>query len=272
MAKRQETLHIFHLYRKDGTALFLHPFRNTERFLTLLEKSTILGHYGSEPRVESLTLFRNELYRLVESEVKRWVSDAKFIPRFILSAAIFLLSYLFLSFVVRDPVPILDEVAVSLGVSILAYILLGRRDMKSEVALKKRIALRSKIDTIAFTESEFVRRLETALTVGEEGNIDFLIEQVIAGNTALLAEGHEQEAEQIVRAQLPNAAVRRQLKMPGDEPCLVVVRRTWAHGRPVTFARLHHPGSRYELTGHYIPPGTMKSASHGVVQLEKLQR
>ena len=81
-----------------------------------------------------------------------------------------------------------------------------------------------------------------------------------------------QEAEQIVRAQLPNAAVRRQLQMPENEPCLVVMRRTWAHGRPVTFARLHHPGSRYELTGPYTPPGTTKSAPDGVVQLEKLQR
>lgn len=198
MAKRQETVHIFHLYRKDGTAVFLHPFRNTERFLTTLEKSTVLGHYGSEPRVESLTLFRNELYRLVETEVKRWVADARFIPRFVISAAVFLLSYLFLSFVVRDPLPILDEVAISLGVSIVGYILLGRRDLKSEAALKKRIALRSKIDTIAFTESEFVRRLETALTAGEEGTIDFLLEQVTERNSALLAEGHEEEAEQIV--------------------------------------------------------------------------
>jgi GntR family transcriptional regulator, histidine utilization repressor len=81
-----------------------------------------------------------------------------------------------------------------------------------------------------------------------------------------------QEAEQVVRAQLPNAAVRRHLQMPDNEPCLVVIRRTWAHGRPVTFARLHHPGSRYELTGHYTPPGISKSASDGVVQLEKLQR
>jgi GntR family histidine utilization transcriptional repressor len=81
-----------------------------------------------------------------------------------------------------------------------------------------------------------------------------------------------QEAEQVVRAQMPNGAVRARLKMGENEPCLVVVRRTWSHGRPVTFARLHHPGSHYELTGHYTPPGTTRSASADVVQLEKLQR
>ena len=81
-----------------------------------------------------------------------------------------------------------------------------------------------------------------------------------------------QEAEQVVRAQNPNAAVRKRLQMHDDEPSLVVLRRTWSDGRPVTFARLHHPGSRYELAGHYAPPGTQKTTSADVVQLEKLRR
>lgn len=65
-----------------------------------------------------------------------------------------------------------------------------------------------------------------------------------------------QEAEHVVRAEMPDAATRESLDMGVDEPCLVVIRRTWAHGRPVTFARLYHPGSRFELSGHYVPPGT----------------
>lgn len=81
-----------------------------------------------------------------------------------------------------------------------------------------------------------------------------------------------QEAEQVVRAQVPNAAIRQHLEMATDEPSLVVIRRTWSNGRPVTFARLHHPGSRYELAGHYAPPGTRKSTSADVVQLETLKQ
>ena len=81
-----------------------------------------------------------------------------------------------------------------------------------------------------------------------------------------------QEAEQVVRAARPNAAVRNHLNMRDDEPSLVVLRRTWSRGRPVTFARLHHPGSRYELTGQYTPPGTPRSTSADVVELEKLEQ
>jgi len=81
-----------------------------------------------------------------------------------------------------------------------------------------------------------------------------------------------QEAEQVVRASMPNAAVRQRLDMDEGEPSLVVIRRTWSKGRPATFARLHHPGSRYELTGHYTPPGTLRSMPADVVHLENLKK
>lgn len=73
------------------------------------------------------------------------------------------------------------------------------------------------------------------------------------------------EAEHLVRASIPNAAIRKQLQMDANEPCLVILRRTWSQDRPVTLARLHHPGSRYELTGTYRPQSQ-------AVELEKLEQ
>lgn len=81
-----------------------------------------------------------------------------------------------------------------------------------------------------------------------------------------------QEAEQVVRASLPNGAVKKYLHIDEGEASLVVIRRTWSEGRPVTFGRLHHPGGRYELTGHYTPPGTARTTSADVVQLEELRQ
>lgn len=80
------------------------------------------------------------------------------------------------------------------------------------------------------------------------------------------------EAEQVLRASNPNAAIRKQLQMGDAEPCLVVLRRTWSQGRPVTLARLHHPGSRYELTGKYTPTSSANTSHSEVVELEKLQQ
>lgn len=56
-------------------------------------------------------------------------------------------------------------------------------------------------------------------------------------------------AEHVIRASIPTAKVRRLLKMDEAEPCLIIRRRTWSGGRPVSLAELSHPGSTYELTG-----------------------
>lgn len=63
-----------------------------------------------------------------------------------------------------------------------------------------------------------------------------------------------QEADHVVRAVMPDTDIQDLLKMTVQEPCLVVIRRTWAKAKPVTYGRLYHPGSRYELSGHYASP------------------
>ncbi len=80
------------------------------------------------------------------------------------------------------------------------------------------------------------------------------------------------EAEQVVRARLPDREIRQLLDMADYEPELVVIRRTWANGRAVTFARLHHPGNRYELVGHHKPYAQHDAARADVVQLESLKK
>lgn len=56
-------------------------------------------------------------------------------------------------------------------------------------------------------------------------------------------------AEHVVRAIMPSGELRKHLKMSKDEPCLVIRRRTWSQGRPVSLAELSHPGDVFELIG-----------------------
>lgn len=62
-----------------------------------------------------------------------------------------------------------------------------------------------------------------------------------------------QGAEHILRAVMPNALSHRLLKISTMEPCLLVVRRTWSNGCVASYAEICHPGSRYELTAHFVP-------------------
>jgi GntR family transcriptional regulator, histidine utilization repressor len=58
-----------------------------------------------------------------------------------------------------------------------------------------------------------------------------------------------QEAEHLLRAVLPDERTRRLLRMKAREPCLLMIRRTWTAGSIASVARLHYPGSRYEMSG-----------------------
>ena len=62
-----------------------------------------------------------------------------------------------------------------------------------------------------------------------------------------------QTVEHVIRAEIPTRRIRGMLRMAADEPCLVIHRRTWSGGRPVSVAHLHHPGSRYDLTAGARP-------------------
>lgn len=64
-----------------------------------------------------------------------------------------------------------------------------------------------------------------------------------------------QSAEHTVRAIIPDARIRRMLKLDAADACLLIRRRTWAGGRIATVADLYHPGSRYELTGAFQAHG-----------------
>ena len=62
-----------------------------------------------------------------------------------------------------------------------------------------------------------------------------------------------QEAEHLLRAVMPDERTRKLLAMQRDEPCLLMIRRTWTAGQIASVARLYHPGSRYELSVRFRP-------------------
>ncbi len=144
-----EKNYLFHIHRKDGSSLFLHPLYPPAKVVETLEKGPLEGRYGREPRVEALTGFRDELYRQVELGVRHWLADLRFIPKFLIASGAFVVAYLFFSIVVRDPLPVIDEVVLGLAAAVASFVLLGRRDLASRRATKKRLDLRLVVDRIS---------------------------------------------------------------------------------------------------------------------------
>lgn len=60
-------------------------------------------------------------------------------------------------------------------------------------------------------------------------------------------------AQYTIESARPTRQEARLLGVAAGAPCLVVVRRTYARDAAITLARLVHPGSRYQLSGEFVP-------------------
>jgi GntR family transcriptional regulator, histidine utilization repressor len=80
----------------------------------------------------------------------------------------------------------------------------------------------------------------------------------------LLSVAPVDELEHRVRAVLPDAEVRRLLRLEPKEPCLELTRASWSKAHVATRAVLTYPASRYELKSRYrtSPSGRFSSLSH----------
>jgi len=197
----EEKTYIFHLHRKDGSSLLLHPLSPAAKVVETLENGPLEGRYGREPQVEVLTRLREELYRQVELGVRYWLADQRFIPKFLIASGAFVAAYLFFSFVIRDPVPVIDELALGVIAAVASFVLLGRRDLSSRRAVKKRLDLRQVVDRIAFRESEFVKTVEEALHSAEGQGVEQVVRRIVdpLGQGLQAAEEAGAEAVQFVR-------------------------------------------------------------------------
>ena len=69
----------------------------------------------------------------------------------------------------------------------------------------------------------------------------------------LLAHVPWTDAEHKISAREAPAEIAADLGVRPGAACLVVDRRTWNQGAPVTLARLWHPGTSHNLVGHFKP-------------------
>ena len=60
-------------------------------------------------------------------------------------------------------------------------------------------------------------------------------------------------AQYSIEAARPTKQEARLLGIDANEPCLIVVRRTFSRAAPITIGRLVHPGARYGLHGEFTP-------------------
>lgn len=129
--------------------------------LDISGEGTELELYASAPlcdtdRRYASTVLRNE----ASAAVRLWIQNKRYFPRLIISAAVFLVAYVLASFLIRDPLPMIDEILIGLAAAAAAWVLLSRNDAKATVAKEKEKKLFRIINTAEVLCSGSLKALE----------------------------------------------------------------------------------------------------------------
>ena len=95
-----------------------------------------------------------------ETTVSHFLQDKHYIPRLIISALVFLLVYFFLSLVVRDPIPMIDELIASSLLSVLTFLALSKRDIRLARESKLMYDMKKELSNATLIQELFIEKIE----------------------------------------------------------------------------------------------------------------
>ena len=95
-----------------------------------------------------------------ETTVSHFLQDKHYIPRLIISALVFLLVYFFLSLVVRDPIPMIDELIASSLLSVLTFLALSKRDIRLARESKLMYDMKKELSNATLIQELFIEQIE----------------------------------------------------------------------------------------------------------------
>ena len=101
-------------------------------------------------------------YLIAKSEitVSHFLQDKHYIPRLLISALVFLLVYFFLSLVVRDPIPMLDELIAALLLSVLTFLGMSKRDIRLARESKLMYDIKKELANAELIQEDYLNSIE----------------------------------------------------------------------------------------------------------------
>ncbi|HOX17965.1 MAG TPA: hypothetical protein PKW82_05870 [Spirochaetales bacterium] len=160
-----EPFRVFELRPRPGSSILLHPFYPGSRVFKA-EASTVqfeglLGS-GGDGAADPADL-RARLQAALDAGAKADALDRGFAIRLAVASGAFIILYLFLGIVIRDPVPLVDELLVSGLGAVASWFWLERKSLVSPAFSARLANLRLALDRTFFRTSPAVSMMEEDL-------------------------------------------------------------------------------------------------------------
>ncbi len=138
-----------------------HPFEPGSELYEAPGPVALSGRYGTGEIPKDTATIRADLYRAMEHGSRRHFLDKGYYPRLFLTVFTFLGIYLFFSIVIRDPVPMIDELLLGGLAAAAVFFASERKALSSPKHIESLLSLRRSIDSSMFIESRVVDLVES---------------------------------------------------------------------------------------------------------------
>lgn len=128
-----------------------------------LQEGDMEGFFGSYPDKNERDALKNQLYFLADQAAERDFQESDYLLRYILTFLCFLFLFFIFSYVVRDPIPMVDEIALSLAGALFFNLWFRKKRAASQKLEMMKLEMRNDIDSLSFSEQELIRNIELYL-------------------------------------------------------------------------------------------------------------
>ena len=164
---------VYLYYIKSLKSILLNPFYknknigdlNSEEPITILSANTI-----TKDDNEYIT---QVCFEEIDQSVNLWIQEKRYYLRLLASTFAFFIMYFFLSLVIRDPIPLLDEFVGSGAFAIFVWNFFSKRDKKSAIARKKKLEIKRQVNSANNNELVVLRKIEDYIfNLSSRDNLD----------------------------------------------------------------------------------------------------
>lgn len=106
---------------------------------------------------------RDAILADIDKELSLYMQDKSYIKRLLISAAVFLAVYFLCAFVIRDPIPMIDEIIAGLAAAICSWFMMKRNDSNRVIVGSDRAFYKKALDEAEFTYTSDTRDIEEYL-------------------------------------------------------------------------------------------------------------
>jgi len=153
----------YFIQREDKENLILSPFMDPKESpkWEMLEKVQWISSGMVE--ADQIKDLDNAAYLQIEKGVNLESQEENYYSRLFISAGVFIVVYFVMSFAIRDPIPIIDELGLASIATWGTWRYLKRRNNKGEMSLKKKLELKTRVSEASFEILPFVGTVENYL-------------------------------------------------------------------------------------------------------------